>query len=361
MDAWVRPASTVRGYTGYFVTDGEWRVVASDEPGLVGRQAHFASDRPFTTRLRADGAAITRPLPSITPRIDAKGVLRAGAPTQFVCAWVSPAGSAGGALCFRVDPLRTFNAVLTDGQSGATGEAYALDREGRLVSPSRFEPDLVEAGLLEPGASSIFAVQARVPSQRLSGGRVRLSVSPTAPLAPMARAAISSAEPTVQTAGAPDYRGVPVVGAAQWLPVLDVGLVVKQDADEALAALRYARRAIVALGLATAALLAAVGYVFARSRRQAEASERRQRSILDNASAAVALKTPRRRSTSSRTRRGCASSSGRPPRCSAGRTKRCCPSRRPRGVRRSSGGSLEAGSPWRRPRTGRSRAASGTS
>ena len=81
-----------------------------------------------------------------------------------------------------------------------------------------------------------------------------------------------------------------MVGAAQWLPALDVGLVVKQDADEALAALRYARRAIVTLGGATVALLAATGFVFARSRRQAEASDRRQRSILDNTSAAVALK-----------------------------------------------------------------------
>jgi len=289
--SWAKPALMVRGYVGYFITDGEWRVLASDEPGLVGRQAHFADDHRFTDRLRSEGAALTRPTPSLTPRLDAKGVLRAGAPTQFVCAWVSLSGSAGGALCFRLDPLRTFNAVLTGGQSGATGEAYAIDREGRLLSPSRFEGDLAEAGLLEPGASSVFAVQARRPAPREANGRVRLSVSPTAPLTDMAQAAITSSGPMVQTNGGYDYRGVEVVGAAQWLPVLDVGLVVKQDSAEALAALRYARRAIGILGLATAALLAATGYVFARSRRQAEESEQRQRSILDNTSAAVVLKS----------------------------------------------------------------------
>ena len=290
VEGWARTASAVRGYTGYFVTDADWRVVAADEPGLVGHPAHFASDPAFTGRLRADGAALTHPLPSVTPRLDAKGILRSGAPTQFVCAWVSPAGRPGGALCFRLDPLRTFNAVLEHGQTAATGEAYAIDREGRFLSPSRFEGDLADAGLLEPGASSIFAVQARRPEERLSHGRVRLSVSPTAPLTAMAQAAVSRAEPTVHLDGYTDYRGVPVVGAAQWLPTLDVGLVVKQDADEALAAQRYARRAIVTLGLATVALIAATGFVFARSRRQAEASERRQRSILDNTSAAVALK-----------------------------------------------------------------------
>ena len=289
-DSWTRTALAIRGYAGYYITDAEWRVVASDEPELVGRPAHFASDHAFTGRLREQGAAITRPLPSLTPRLDAKGVVRAGAPTQFVCAWVSPAGSPGGALCFRLDPLRAFNAVLTDGHSGTTGEAYAIDREGTLVSPSRFEAELVETGLLEPGASSIFTIQARRPEERSSHGRVRLSVSPTAPLTAMAQAAIASAEPFVQLNGAQDYRGVPVVGAAQWLGELEVGLVVKQDADEALAALRYARRAIVTLGLATVGLLAATGYVFARSRRQAEASDRRQRSILENTSNAVALK-----------------------------------------------------------------------
>ena len=148
----------------------------------------------------------------------------------------------------------------------------------------------MESGLLEPGASSIFNVQARVPEERWSLGRLRLSVSPTAPITPMARAAIESTAPTVYLEGYPDYRGVTVVGAAQWLPALDVGLVVKQDADEALTALRYARRAIVTLGGTTVVLLAATGLVFARSRRQAEAAERRQRSILDNTSAAVALK-----------------------------------------------------------------------
>ena len=290
IERWVKTASAIRGYAGYLVTDSEWRVVASDTPDLVGSSAHFASDHSFTDRLRADGAAITHPLPSLTPRLDAKGVVRAGAPTQFVCAWVVSTGSLGGALCFRVDPLITFNVVVSSGQTGASGEAYAVDRQGRLLSTSRFEPELVATGLLEAGTSSIFNVQARVPEERWSHGRLLLSVSPTAPLTPMAQAAIDGPVPTVHLGGYPDYRGVSVVGAAQWLPALDIGLVVKRDADEALAALRYSRRAIVTLGAATVALLLATGLIFARSRRRAEASDQRQRSILDNTSAAVALK-----------------------------------------------------------------------
>jgi two-component system, sensor histidine kinase and response regulator len=290
VESWGKVASSIRGYTGYYVTDAQWRVVASDRSELVGLPAHFASDAVFTGRLRAEGAAITRPVPSVTAFPDAKGIVRVGSPTQFVCAWVAPGGSAGGALCFRVDPLRTFNVVLSDGQVGATGEAQAIDRQGRLLSPSRFEAELVQSGLLEPGASSVFNVQTRVPEERWSHGRLLLSVSPTAPLTPMAQAAVSSLTPTVHLDGYPDYRGVRVVGAAQWLPTLDLGLVVKQDADEAWIALRYANRAIVALGGATVVLLAVTGFIFARSRRQAEASDRRQRSILDNTSAAVVLK-----------------------------------------------------------------------
>ena len=290
IESWVKVSSAVRGYVGYLITDSDLRVVASDWPAVVGLPALFASDLAFTGRLRAEGAAITRPLPSAVPFPDAKGVVRIGAPTQFVCAWVALSGSSGGAVCFRINPLRTFNVVLSGGQMGATGEAYAIDREGRLLSPSRFEAELVERGLLEAGTSSIFNVQVRVPEERRSHGRILLTVSPTAPLTPMAQAATSSLEPTVHLNGHLDYRGVPVVGAAQWLPALEVGLVVKQDADEAWAVLRSARRAIVTLGAATVALITATGFIFARSRRQAEASDRRQRSILDNTSAAVVLK-----------------------------------------------------------------------
>jgi two-component system sensor histidine kinase/response regulator len=180
--------------------------------------------------------------------------------------------------------------VLSDGQTGASGEAFAVDREGRLLSPSRFEPELVEAGLLEAGTSSIFNVRDRVPEERSSHGRVRLSVPPTAPLTSMAQAALESTAATVLLDGHKDYRGVAVVGAAQWLPTLDLGLVVKRDADEAWRALRYARSAILVLGLTTVGLLALTGFLFSRSRRQSEASERRLRSILDNTSAGVVLK-----------------------------------------------------------------------
>jgi hypothetical protein len=55
--SWADVASSIRGYSGYYVTDSEWRVVASDRPELVGHPAHFASDAGFTGRLRAQGAA----------------------------------------------------------------------------------------------------------------------------------------------------------------------------------------------------------------------------------------------------------------------------------------------------------------
>ena len=270
VDGWVAPASAIRGYSGYMITDSELRTVASDNPELVGRAAHFTQDRAFVERLRAEGAAVTPPLGSVTPFPDARGVVRVGAPTQFVCVWMTGVGRNGSALCFRVNPLRTFNVVLEGGQSGATGEAYAIDRRGRLLTPSRFEAELVELGLLEAGASSIFSVETRVPEERWSHGRVRLARAATSPLTGLAQAALESAAPVVHVDGKSDYRGVPVVGAAQWLPGLEVGVVTKRDVDEAWASFRYARRAILGLGGTTVVLLAATALVFSRSRRKLE-------------------------------------------------------------------------------------------
>ena len=89
VESWVKVSSAIRGYVGYMVTDSDWRVVASDWPAVVGLPALFASDPAFTARLRTESAAITRPLPSAVPFPDARGIVRVGAPTQFVCAWVA--------------------------------------------------------------------------------------------------------------------------------------------------------------------------------------------------------------------------------------------------------------------------------
>ena len=65
---------------------------------------------------------------------------------------------------------------------GETGETYAFDREGRLLSESRFEDHLRAAGLLAPGLKSTLNIQIRDPGgNTLEGHRSALPL-PGAPV-----------------------------------------------------------------------------------------------------------------------------------------------------------------------------------
>jgi hypothetical protein len=114
----------------------------------------------------------------------------------------------------RVDPSIDFSRLIQLGRIGKTGETYAFDRYGKLLSESRFDEDLRNAGLLGEGEKSILAVSVRDP-----GGDLTQGFSPSVPryqqpLTLMAQQA-TRGKSGLNVEGYRDYRGVPVYGA--WL------------------------------------------------------------------------------------------------------------------------------------------------
>ena len=68
-----------------------------------------------------------------------------------------------GALALRIRPEAEFTRILQMGQFGGTGETYAFDRTGRMVSNSRFDENLILLGLLpdQEGSKSILNLLVR--------------------------------------------------------------------------------------------------------------------------------------------------------------------------------------------------------
>jgi serine/threonine protein kinase len=120
------------------------------------------------------------------------------------------------------------------GRLGQTGETYAINKDGLMVSTSRFDDQLMHVGLLPDadGAQSILNISIRNPGGDMTRGfrpKVRRAEQP---LTQIAAAAVTGGSGVVMNAYN-DYRGVPSVGAYTWLPKYDIGIITEIDYAEA--------------------------------------------------------------------------------------------------------------------------------
>jgi len=140
-----------------------------------------------------------------------------------------------GALALIINPDKEFSHILSVARSGDSGETYAFDETGLLISHSRFDAQLKQLGLLDAtNASSALNLRLHDPGGDLTKGFQPTNAAAAGP-APMIRLVASAldGDDVVATEPARDYRGVPVVGASCWLPQFGFGVATQIDADEA--------------------------------------------------------------------------------------------------------------------------------
>ncbi|MGV2336039.1 MAG UNVERIFIED_CONTAM: serine/threonine protein kinase [Planctomycetaceae bacterium] len=117
-----------------------------------------------------------------------------------------------------------------------------------MVSNSRFDDDLKLLGLVtqEEGSSSLLTIHLVDPQGNLLEGYRPKILRRDMPLTYMVTAAVDgSANDNLD--GYPDYRGVPVVGAWQWLDAYDLGVATEVDFAEAYRPLTILRRTFQAM------------------------------------------------------------------------------------------------------------------
>lgn len=144
-----------------------------------------------------------------------------------------------GALALLVNPDKEFSRILSVARSGRSGETYAFDQTGLMISHSRFDDQLRQIGLLTTtNASSALNLRLHDPGRDLTGGVVATNEEIAAQ--PLTRLVDSAVEGDNQADVTParDYRGVPVVGASCWLPEFGFGVATQIDASEAFRPLR---------------------------------------------------------------------------------------------------------------------------
>lgn len=236
LHALLEPALEARGFAGFVLLDTNLVVVAGANDQWVGVKSPPSAAAQLQVCLEGH-PCLTLPFPSLAPLQDEKGILHAGVPTMFVVAPVrSPEDRVIALLGLRIQPERDFTRILATARWGKTGETYAFDHHGVLLSESRFNDELKRLGLIPAtaGGRSILALELRDPLQDLRRGPRSAANLSGLPFTRSVADALAGGS-GVDAVGYRDYRGVRVVGAWRWLPEFGLGLVSEIEHAEAYA------------------------------------------------------------------------------------------------------------------------------
>ncbi len=252
------PTLASHSYAGYLVADKSRRILAAASEVLIGREA-IPEYEALLKRALAGETTIGPPFGSVVMLKDETGRERTGVPTMFVVAPIRDASfEIVGALALRIRPELEFTRILQLGQFGESGETYAFDKTGLMVSNSRFDDELILTGILpdEVGSQSILNVQLRDPGGNMAEGYRPQVRRLEQPLTTSAAAAIAGGS-GFNIEGYRDYCGIQTLGAWIWLPQYELGVTTEVDMVEAyrpLTILQWTFRCL--LGLLTASSLA---------------------------------------------------------------------------------------------------------
>lgn len=232
-------ASKSYGYVGFILFDkNAYQVLGAldDSTGTT----RLTEQNDFIKRALAGESFVTIPFKSEIPLPDEQGMFHKRYPTMFVVIPIKDnTGEIAAALSFRIRPEVEFNRLLSLTRFGHSGESYAFDARGTLLTESRFNEDLIVAGLVkrQPGPLSMLHVEIRNPGGNLLEGFTPAVPRKEQPLTLMAQSA-TAGKSEINVDGYRDYRGVEVVGAWTWLEDKGFGITTEVDAVEAFAPLK---------------------------------------------------------------------------------------------------------------------------
>ena len=262
IQASLKPWMESHGYVDFIITDRRQRIVGAGQPDLIGKE-NLSRYREFLETALAGEATVSRPFPSLVLLADESGELRPNVPTMFAAAPLRGRDDrVFGVLAFRLRPESDFTRILNVARFGHSGETYAFDGTGVMLSNSRFDDDLKRMGLLpdREDSHSILNLRLRDPQVNLSRGE-RPSLRPSEqPLTRMAADAVLG-HSGVDVDGYRDYRGVPNIGAWTWLPEYGFGVATEVDRADAFRAIQILRVAFWSLFVLLAACSVAI-FVF---------------------------------------------------------------------------------------------------
>jgi PAS domain S-box-containing protein len=281
------------GYVGFVLLDASGLQVGAMLEEPVGKRQLIEKSNFFQLSLKGE-TVMSKPFFSAVALPDARGEWITSLPTMFISTPVkAESGGIAGVLAFRLRPSRDFSENLKVGRFGDSGETYAIDASGAMMTNSRFDEELKKVGILpdSPEICSILRVQIRAPGGNMMEGFRPLVSRDKFPLTKMA-ASLTKGNSGEDLKGYIDYRGVPVVGVWKWVSELNLGITTEVDVEEAMAPLSTIFRGLILIfGLLALTSVIALIWRFRQFytekrynqvKEKTEQSEAKIRAIVDN-------------------------------------------------------------------------------
>ena len=200
-------------YKEVFVVNPLGTIIVSTDKNNIGKDV--SSAQYFQEAIKGK-TFFSDVMPSTVPIENEFGELELGLPTMFVSTQVTNEKmDVLGVLVFRLDVNELIKLIIPM-KATETGEVYLINKDGYMLTSSRYTADLKGDGLIKKRTT----LELKVANPR------------TGNLTQAVQQCLKGIEGYNDT-GYLDYRGTSVIGYWTWLPYLNWGLIAEIDIDEA--------------------------------------------------------------------------------------------------------------------------------
>ncbi len=199
------------GYKEVLISDARGTIHVSTQKGRIG--ADISEQEYFKKAMDGETFA-SQIFPSKQLVEDKFGRMEKGVPTMVVATPITDRNKIMGVACLRVD-VEKISELMRSIKLGESGETYLVNKQGYMITESRFSTELRNEGFIEDGTT----LEIKLISPET--GKLTKSV------VECLRGHTGS-----DGDGYVDYRGVKVIGFWQWIPELDWGVIAEIDYDE---------------------------------------------------------------------------------------------------------------------------------
>jgi len=246
---------------GFFIISPQRMNIASQRDANLNRTNLIHLQRPAYLDRAFKGESLF--IPTLLSDVPLPGSHPSHEPsplTIFVVAPIRHEQMVIAVLALRINFKAFFTHVTDLGRLGGSGETYAFDKSGMLITKSRFDHQLKRIGLIGSEEKGIFNIRISDPGGNMLEGHVPSQSVAQRPLTLMAQSA-TAGRSGYNVDGYRDYRGVPVFGAWLWNQDLGFGITTEVDVDEALHPYYRTRRMVIWVLLVTVIMaLSLLGY-----------------------------------------------------------------------------------------------------